>query len=88
VARGAGARAAALAGGAGEPIGDPREAAAALAAATARIEADPSLVASDWCVWELIAHDVEFLQGAPSRNHVRIRYSRTAVGWSGTQLRA
>lgn len=86
VARSAAARAEVLVGRQGEPLTDPAAGQAEHAAALARIESDPRLVADGWRLWEVVADSVEFLQGSPSRGHVRIRYARTADGWRGTRL--
>ncbi|MBT2516336.1 pyridoxal 5'-phosphate synthase [Streptomyces sp. ISL-90] len=88
LARGAGARAVALVGRSGSPVGR-ADVDAEIDAALRRVEADPGLVAEDWSLWCVHATSVEFWQAHPERRHVRVRYERphggdawrTAVLW-------
>jgi pyridoxamine 5'-phosphate oxidase len=81
LARSAGARAEALAGRSGEVLRAPAELDAALAAAAARIAADPALVAPAWTLWSLVPDEVEFLQADRERRHTRLRYLAEGGGW-------
>jgi pyridoxamine 5'-phosphate oxidase len=65
---------------------DPAEIPEALAAARARIAADPASVAPGWTLYALTAVDVEFWQADRDRRHVRLTYRREAAGWSRERL--
>ncbi|KAK9490984.1 pyridoxamine 5'-phosphate oxidase, partial [Lipomyces doorenjongii] len=49
-----------------------------------RIDADPSIISSDWTVFAVKPVEVEFWRGSEQRHHVRLRYRRRANedGWS------
>ncbi|MFG2818271.1 pyridoxal 5'-phosphate synthase [Kitasatospora sp. NPDC048365] len=81
--RSPGARAASLVGRQSEPLGSAAEYDAAF---TAALAAGPALPVSGHTVYTLEAATVEFWQGDPSRRHVRLRYERSAAGWSRTLL--
>lgn len=81
--RGAGARAVALSGTQSATLADPALLAAEITAAGARQdEVEPT-----WRKYWLTAGSVEFWQGDPGRRHVRLRYDRTAGGWTRSRLR-
>lgn len=86
LARSPGGRAEALVGHQSEPLRDPADLTAALAAAEARLTRDPDLVAEDWTRYVLTPTEVQFFQGDPARHHVRVHYTRTADGWTHTLL--
>lgn len=52
----------------------------------ARLAFEPDLVSPEWTVWRVRPESIEFWQGDPTRNHLRLRYERTASGWDRTQL--
>ncbi|RKN44976.1 pyridoxine/pyridoxamine 5'-phosphate oxidase [Streptomyces hoynatensis] len=85
--RGPGARAEALLGRQSRPLHDPAERAAALAGARERVAREPDLVAPGWTLYTLRAEEAEFFQGAPDRDHIRLRYRRAQDGsWSKERL--
>jgi pyridoxamine 5'-phosphate oxidase len=86
LARSPGGRAEALVGHQSEPLRDPADLTAALAAAEAALTRDPGLVAEDWTRYVLTPTEVQFFQGDPARHHVRVHYTRTADGWTHTLL--
>ena len=67
-------------------LGDPAELDAALAAARARLAADPALAPAGWVLYALAAEEVEFWQAADDRRHVRLRYERSGTGWRRHRL--
>lgn len=60
--------------------GTPEERAADLAARSAA--ARDGMTVEDWRLWRVVAHHIEFWQGATDRRHVRITYRRVGDGWS------
>ena len=52
----------------------------------ARIDADPGLVSPTWAVWWIVPDQVEFWQGAVSRDHLRVRYRRRGGVWRHERL--
>jgi len=81
------ARAVALSGPQGAPIGSGVDLAHDLDVAAQRVAADPNLVPQEWTVWKLNPTEVEFWQGSQSRLHTRLHYLRGEVGWDATRLR-
>lgn len=51
-----------------------------------RLEADPELIARNWTLYGVRAHEVEFWQADRERKHHRLRYSRVAREWSRSLL--
>lgn len=86
LARGAGARAETLVARQGQPLDDPAELDAALAAARTHVDADPGLVAPQWTLWEIAADEIEFAQGDADRRHTRVAYARRDGGWTQRRL--
>ncbi|BCJ75418.1 pyridoxamine 5'-phosphate oxidase [Catellatospora sp. IY07-71] len=86
LARPLGSRAASLIGRQSSVLHDPAELTEALAEAQARLEADPQLVAEHHTVYVLKPMSVEFWQGDAQRQHIRLRYRRTADGWRTERL--
>jgi pyridoxamine 5'-phosphate oxidase len=82
LARSPASRAEALPGRQSEPLGDPAELDEAIRRAQAEIAASPGLVAPAWTLYGLSADDVEFWQADHRRRHIRLRYQRTAGGWT------
>ena len=78
LARTPNARARAIAGNQGEPIQDLDE---RLAAARAKIDAEPDFVPEDWVAYRVIPDTVEFWQAERERDQVRLRYLRDDSGW-------
>lgn len=87
LARPAESRAVALAGHQSDPMPPLEEQEAALAAARAELRAHPGLVAPLWTVWLVAPRSVEFWQGSPDRDHLRLRYDRAPDGWARGRLR-
>jgi pyridoxamine 5'-phosphate oxidase len=75
-------RAEALTGRQSQPLDGRRELDEALHRAQAEIAADPGLVAPSWTLYAMSADDVEFWQADQQRRHIRLRYQRTADGWT------
>ena len=76
------ARAGAIAGHQSQPLPDDRgEEAAAIAAASAQIEADPGFVPDAWNAYVVAPDLVEFWQAGPDRDETRLRYTASANGW-------
>lgn len=86
LARPLGSRTASLIGRQSAVLHDPAELAAELAAAQARLEADPQLVAEHHTVYLLKPMSVEFWQADVERRHIRLRYRRTPDGWRTERL--
>lgn len=76
LARPAGSRAAALLGLQSEVLSGVPELEAALEQSRRRVEAEPDAVSPLWRLYALRPDEVEFWQGAASRNHERLRYIR------------
>ncbi|GAA4608238.1 pyridoxamine 5'-phosphate oxidase [Actinoplanes octamycinicus] len=82
LARPAGSRAEASLGRQSQPLADPATLVREVAAARARIEAEPGFVAEEWTLCTLAADRVEFWQADKERKHTRLRYARSATGWA------
>ncbi|GAA1825849.1 pyridoxine/pyridoxamine 5'-phosphate oxidase [Agromyces salentinus] len=85
-ARNAAAKAIALAGRQSAPLLDLEERDRIVAERLARLESEPDLVSPEWTVWRVRPASIEFWQGDPGRNHLRLRYERTEHGWDRLQL--
>ncbi len=85
-ARNPAAKAIALAGRQSAPLTDTAERDRLVAENLAALSADPGLVSSEWTVWRIRPFALEFWQGAPTRNHVRLQYTRTPEGWRRGEL--
>lgn len=79
LARSPASRAAAIAVRPGEPLGSTAELRAAMDAALARVDAEPTYVLPEWSLLALLPLTVEFWQGNPRRAHVRVVYTRDAL---------
>ncbi|HVV22987.1 MAG TPA: pyridoxal 5'-phosphate synthase [Pseudonocardiaceae bacterium] len=86
LARAPGGRAEALVGRQSQHLADRRHLEAALHRAEARLAADPDLVAADWTRYQLRPREVQFFQGDPARQHVRVRYTVNNGTWSHSLL--
>ncbi|WP_172650247.1 pyridoxine/pyridoxamine 5'-phosphate oxidase [Rhodococcus opacus] len=75
------ARAVAAASRQSEVLDDPAEYERAVAAAVARIEADPDFVSGTWRAWCIVPDSVEFWQADAGRRHVRQLYRRESGRW-------
>jgi pyridoxamine 5'-phosphate oxidase len=51
-----------------------------------RISADAAFVSPTWVLWHIRPQSAEFWQGAPSRDHLRLRYSRANGRWRRERL--
>jgi pyridoxamine 5'-phosphate oxidase len=78
LARKPAARVRAIAGHQGEPIEDLDQ---HLAAAQAKIDAEPDYVPDEWVAYRVIPDSVEFWQAERERDQVRLRYLRDETGW-------
>ena len=81
-----GSRIAGLVGRQSAVLEDPRKLGLEIEAAGQRLAADPLAVAEDHAVYTLTADVVEFWQGDRQRQHVRLRFRRTASGWITERL--
>jgi pyridoxamine 5'-phosphate oxidase len=86
LARPLGSRTASLIGRQSTVLHEPADLVAELAAAQARLEAEPALVAEHHTVYLVKPMSVEFWQGDAQRRHIRLRYRRTADGWRSERL--
>jgi pyridoxamine 5'-phosphate oxidase len=86
LAQSEGSRIADLVGWQSAVLQDPAELAREMAAARQRLADDPQLVAPDHTVYVLTPAEVEFWQGDHRRQHIRLRYRRTAAGWVSERL--
>lgn len=82
------ARAMVLAGEQGRAIDDAAEHERALSGAKQLIDSDPEAGASEWSVWRLEPASIEFWQGDPSRDHMRLRYDLGPAGWEHHRIAA
>lgn len=82
------ARALVLAGAQGSIIDDAAEHERSLAEARRLVASEPDTGSSDWSVWRIAPVSVEFWQGDPSRDHLRLRYDLGADGWEHRRLSA
>jgi pyridoxamine 5'-phosphate oxidase len=80
------ARAVALSGPQGSPIGTGIDLAHDVDLAAQRVAANPNLIPEEWTVWKLNPTEVEFWQGSKSRLHTRLHYLRSGAGWDATRL--
>ncbi|GAB3794905.1 pyridoxal 5'-phosphate synthase [Humibacter antri] len=80
------ARAVALAELQSAPMTDPEHHTEMIAEQRARIDADPTLVSATWTLWRIHPKNVEFWQGAPTRDHLRLRYAQHAGTWHRERL--
>jgi pyridoxamine 5'-phosphate oxidase len=81
-----GSRIAGLVGRQSAVLEDPRKLALEIEAAGQRLAQDPLAVPEDHAVYVLAAAEVEFWQGDRQRQHVRLRYRRSADGWVTERL--
>ena len=81
-----GSRIAGLVGRQSAVLEDPGKLALEIEAAGHRLAGDPFAVAEDHAVYVLTPAEVEFWQGDRQRQHVRLRYSRSANGWITERL--
>ena len=81
-----GSRIAGLVGRQSAVLEDPRKLALEIEAAGQRLAQDPLAVPEDHAVYALTPAEVEFWQGDRQRQHVRLRYRRTADGWVTERL--
>jgi len=86
LARSPHSRALVLLGRQGDPLDDLAEHDRAVAAAEARVTAQPDLVSPGWTLWRIVPESYEFWQGDAGRDHLRVRYERGAGGWSHRRL--
>lgn len=80
-ARNPAAKAIALAGRQSAPLTDLAERDRLVAENLAVLRADPARVSPHWTLWRVHPFAVEFWQGDPTRNHLRLQYTRTDDGW-------
>lgn len=80
-ARGAGARAVALAGRQSGSLPDRSACAESVRAARAALEDDPRLTLHSWALYAVDPDEVEFWQADQERLHTRLRYSRIGSTW-------
>lgn len=85
-ARNAAAKAIALAGRQSAPLTDAAERDRLVGENLAALSADPGLVSPEWTLWRIRPFALEFWQGDPTRNHLRLQYTRTPDGWRHGQL--
>ena len=81
-----GSRIAGLVGRQSAVLEDPGKLAIEIEAASQRLADDPFAVAEDHAVYVLTPAEVEFWQADRQRQHVRLRYSRSATGWVTERL--
>ena len=81
-----GSRIAGLVGRQSAVLEDPRKLALEIEAAGQRLAQDPLAVPEDHAVYALTPAEVEFWQGDRQRQHVRLRYRRSADGWVTERL--
>lgn len=86
LAQSEGSRIADLVGRQGAVLRDPAELARATEAARQRLAGDQELVAPDHTVYILTPAEVEFWQGDHQRQHIRLRYRRSGLGWVKERL--
>jgi pyridoxamine 5'-phosphate oxidase len=81
LARGLGARSAALASSESTPLEDRDQCVEAVSEARQRLIDTPNLVAGHWALYSLTANQVEFWQADVDRLHHRIQYLRRQASW-------
>lgn len=84
MARGTRSRAATLSGTQSDPL--PADADARIRAALERLEQEPGLVDPDWTAYLVAPAEIEFWQSTHDAGEVRLRYRRTADGWTAERL--
>jgi pyridoxamine 5'-phosphate oxidase len=86
-ARGAGARAVALASRVSEPLAEEAFLDDAVREARSTLTDVPDLVAPTWQTYAVVAQQVEFWQADPDRRHTRLQYERTDTDrWARRRL--
>lgn len=80
------ARAIALTGRQSTVMDDPAEHERLIARERELIEEDPNVVSGGWTVWKVAPERIEFWQGSPTRDHLRVRYSRGDGEWKHERL--
>lgn len=85
-ARPASAKLSAVIGRQSQPLGDPADLERAAADAAERLARDPALITPEWRLYTVKATEVEFFQGAPDHEHVRLRYRRSGTAWTSQRL--
>ena len=85
-ARNPAAKAIALAGRQSAPLTDLAERDRLVAENLAALESDPARVSAEWTLWRIRPFALEFWQGSPTRNHLRLQYTRTDDGWRHGEL--
>lgn len=86
LARGLAARTVALSAQQSSQLTDPGGFTRALSVARQQLEEEPETVPEVWRVWQLVPASVEFWQGQPDRNHLRLQYVRSGSGWERHRL--
>jgi pyridoxamine 5'-phosphate oxidase len=81
-----GSRIAGLVGRQSAVLEDPRKLALEIEAASHRLAEDPFAIAEDHAVYVLTPAEVEFWQGDRQRQHIRLRYRRSANDWITERL--
>jgi pyridoxamine 5'-phosphate oxidase len=81
-----GSRIAGLVGRQSAVLEDPRKLALEIEAASHRLAEDPFAIAEDHAVYVLTPAEVEFWQGDRQRQHIRLRYRRSAHDWITERL--
>ncbi|MEV6835356.1 pyridoxal 5'-phosphate synthase [Streptomyces sp. NPDC051133] len=81
-ARSTGALAAALTGRQSEELSSLEELRQSSETAWTRARRNPTEPSPTWTLYRLHPESVEFFQGHPERQHVRLEYRRTEFGWS------
>jgi pyridoxamine 5'-phosphate oxidase len=84
--RGLVARAIALAGTQSDTIREPARIVHLIEEARQRLEQDPDLTSAGWRVWRLRPISIEFWQGDPNRNHLRLQYQRNGTEWTSRRI--
>jgi len=82
LARPTGSRAEASIGRQSRPLPDRATLDRAVSQAQDRIAEEPGFVDPRWTLYTLAADQVEFWQGDKQRKHTRLRYARSAAGWT------
>ncbi|MGO2005472.1 pyridoxine/pyridoxamine 5'-phosphate oxidase [Arthrobacter rhombi] len=86
LARGLAARTVALSAQQSSQLTDPGGFTRALSVARQQLEEEPETVPEVWRVWQVVPASVEFWQGQPDRNHLRLQYVRSGSGWERHRL--
>lgn len=80
------ARAIALTGQQSSVVADQAARREAIARAEAAVHQDETIVSPRWSVWSVVPDSVEFWQGDPGRDHLRLRYLRNGSTWERQRL--